>query len=173
MKAIKDGLHFVWEQVNWITATLSLKITPIAVVVWVYLQDFFNPTVPSIFYILTLGLLDIVTGIWASHREGKKITSEFFWRSKASVVVLFLIGVICMLIIDRMLKDIHQSAPAFALTTWMIFYAIYECISVLENIIRIGLLPGIKGFKTLFEKKITESVQEVAQAVADEKKEDK
>lgn len=170
MKMIKEIFQFLSDQVNWAVAGFAAKITPLLTVVVLFLQDFFHPTVPSLFYVMTLGLFDIITGVWASHKEGKKISSEFFWRRKAAVVVLFLMGVISMLIIDRMLKDLHESAPAFALTSWLGFYAIYEVISVLENMTRIGYLRGIKAFMNFFKKKIGEDIKE---AVEEAKKEDK
>lgn len=167
---MKDIFNFLIDQVNWAVAGAAAKITPILTLVFLFLQDFFNPTIPMLFYVMALGCLDVATGLWASKKEGKKIVSELFWRRKGAVVVLFLVGVICMLIIDRMLKDAHESIPAFAVTSWFLFYGLYECISVLENMTRIGYLPGLQGFMGLFKKKITDDLKE---ALEEAKKEDK
>lgn len=160
MKMVKDALSYLFEQVNWTVAGFAGKLTPIFVLIFMFLKDFFHPTIPMLFYVMALGALDVGTGLWASKREGKKIVSELFWRRKGAVVVLFMIGVICMLIIDRMLKDTHESIPAFAVTSWFLFYGLYECISVMENMTRIGMLPGLQGFMGLFKRKITDDLKQ-------------
>lgn len=160
-------LNFFQEQLNYTYMKLAAIILPILVTVYWGAIGFYAPVWPLLGYLIALGGIDLITGIWAALREGQEIVSEFFWRRKAAVIVLFVFGLTTMLLMDKMIKEAHQSMPSFLYVAFMLFYGAYEAISILENISRIGDLKGIPAIIKMFKKKMPDDVKE---ALEDDKK---
>ena len=98
---------------------------------------FFEPYMILVKAIGILVILDIITGIMAARKEGKDITSRGLYK-KIPIVGLFLLGLAAAKVSNPLLIEFgieqHQAGK------WLCsLYGIYELLSILENLGKLGL----------------------------------
>lgn len=133
------------------------KIKSLTLWGWIsaYFLSLFAPLGSAIIPILLFTILDIVTGIKASQYEAKNkniITSKG-WRTKLELLTPFALGLIAIRLCEHSipgLDGLEIMGFQFKMALTNLYLAIYfltECISVLENVSRMGytkVLPIIK-----------------------------
>lgn len=121
------------------------------------LLTFFDPYSALVKAIGLLVTTDIFTGILAARKEGKPIQSRSFLK-KIPQVALFLIGLAAAKFASPLLEefaiDAHQAGKWFCA-----LYGMYEFLSILENLGRLGM-PVAKQFSDLLKKKLPEEMKE-------------
>lgn len=124
---------------------LSFFLTPLLI--------FFSPYLVLIKAISLLVLFDIVTGIAAARKEHKDIKSRSFFR-KIPQLALFFVALAAAQVSNPLLLEFsletHQAGK------WLCgLYGVYELLSILENLGRLGL-PVADKFAEMLKAKIND-----------------
>ncbi len=132
-----------------LSGILSLLATPLINLV-APVQHLFLP-------LIWLVVIDILSGIYKNRIYKKEpITSKKFFERKSKVVLVWSAGLVTMLLADTFLKEIgidgHWGAKVYC-----VWYALYEVISILENIGDSGL-PGAKSILKLLRGKLPANI---------------
>jgi phage-related holin len=123
------------------------------------LITFYSPYETLLHPIFALMILDIITGIVASRKEGKAIESKQAWP-KLARVGLFLIGLAAAQYAGPLLFQF--GVLELQAGKWFCgLYGIYELFSILENLGRLGL-PIAKQFADMLKAKLPSDVQKIS-----------
>lgn len=119
---------------------------------------FFEPYAVLVKAIGMLVCIDIFTGALASKKEGKPVTSKAL-RAKVPVVGMFLIALAAAKESSPLLMEFgiaaHQAGK------WLCaLYGMYELLSVLENLGRLGL-PVAKQLSEMLKAKLPEETKDI------------
>jgi phage-related holin len=149
----------------------DLKITAVYSLLAAPLVNLFAPVQHLFLPLLWLVIIDIVTGIYKNRIHNKQpITSRKFYERKAKVVILWLIGLITFLLADKFLLELniegHWGAKVFC-----IWYALYETISIMENLGECGL-KGAKQILSLLRGKLPSNIDKTLEDAKGENDED-
>ena len=143
---------------------LSIALTPVI--------NLFIPIQHLLLPLCWLVVLDIISGIYKARViQGKPITSRRFFERKAGVLLVWSLGVLTMLFADTFLLEINIKGN-WAAKLYCVFYAMYEVISILENLAESGL-PGAKGILMLLRGKLPTNLNTALDAEKESKDEDK
>lgn len=108
---------------------ISLIISPLFM--------FFEPYTALVQALGILVVIDIATGVLAARKEGQDIKSRSFFK-KLPQVGLFLVGLAAAKISSPLLEEF--SIEAHQVGKWLCaLYGVYELLSILENLGRLGL----------------------------------
>lgn len=125
---------------------------------------FFEPYSVLVKALGILVAMDIITGIAASRKEGKAITSKRLWP-KIMQVGLFLFGLAAAKYASPLLVEFgieeHQGGKLFCA-----LYGAYEFFSILENLGRLGL-PIAKQFANLLREKLPQDIKPLTENLND------
>ncbi len=141
---------------NEVTPVPTSKVKLIYSIALSPLMIYFEPYSVLVKAIGVLVALDIISGMIASRKEHKPISSRRFLR-KIPQVALFLFGLAAAKEASPLLMEFgieaHQAGKWFCA-----LYGIYEFFSILENLGRLGL-PIAKQFSALLQSKLPEDIQ--------------
>lgn len=149
-------MQTILSKLNLLYLKISGIITPVIVIIVSETKLFYAPVSSLFFPLFLLTLADVITGIWASRKEGIPFSSKRFFYNKGIIIVLFFICLTAILALDIFLKLYADSIPGWLAKTWMTFCAVYELISIFENASRIKNIPIFASFLTFFKKHFKE-----------------
>lgn len=159
MNFVREFLGECLSAVNWLYVKSAIYLWPVVVFIWGMIQGFYAPVIDMCLYLIAIVAVEIISGIWASKKEGEKFNSHRLWWKKAMVSLLFFLVLTAMLFIDLMLKEFHDGLSPWISKSWILFYGCYEIVSILENAKRSGLhLAGL--FISVFKSKLPSEVGE-------------
>lgn len=129
---------------------LSVILSPVVL--------YFEPYSALVKAIGILVIIDILSGLLVARRSGLDITSRQFFK-KIPIVGLFLVALVAAKESSPLLAEfgieVHQAGK------WLCaLYGVYELLSILENLGRLGL-PWAKPFSNLLKAKLPDDVQKV------------
>lgn len=130
--------------------SLSALLSPILVA--------FDPYATHVWAIGLLVIIDIASGMAASKKEGIDITSERAWP-KVVQVGLFFVALAAARAASPLLEEFsiqsHQAGKWFCA-----LYGLYELLSILENLGRLGL-PVATQFLSLLKSKLPKEITDL------------
>lgn len=128
---------------------ISLALTP--------LLNLVAPVQHLFFPLIWLVVIDIASGIYKSRVTNKQpITSKSFFERKSKVILIWVAGLLTMLLADKFLKEINITGN-WGAKIYCVWYALYEVISILENLGDSGL-PGAKNILALLRGKLPSNI---------------
>lgn len=111
----------------------------------------FSPIKTIMATAMTLIVIDLVTGLWASAKKGKKITSAGFNRTLVKTLVYMFAIMVGFLTETYLTGDM---APVSKIITSYIGFT--ECLSIVENI---NIITGSNLLKSLIDKLGSQNAQ--------------
>jgi phage-related holin len=132
-----------------------------------------------VFSILTLALLDVITGVWASSRQGHLLTSKLLWRGLLAKVGLYLILLYAVMGLDIMLQSVLPMEKFYMVFVVSLLISVYEVTSIIENAVNINKdLAFLRAFASMWSRMVNkriavleEKVDAIEEKKPDEKKE--
>lgn len=159
VEVITQKLNIEGRVVNYNYVNAAKYIAPLLTACYGSITGFYSPISHLFLPLIALGLLDVITGIMASKKEKIPFKSGRLWIRKALITLIFLMGLTAVLLVELFLKEFGESLSGWAAKSWMLFYASYELVSILENLHRIYSLPFIAAFLNLFKSKLPEEIK--------------
>jgi toxin secretion/phage lysis holin len=119
---------------------------------------YFEPYSALVKALGVLVVIDILTGLMSARKSGQDITSKSLFK-KIPIVGLFLIALVAAKEASPLLVEFgigaHQAGK------WVCaLYGVYELLSILENLGRLGL-PVAKQLSEMLKAKLPEDIQKV------------
>lgn len=125
--------------------------------------------------LIWLVVIDIISGIYKNRIKKKQpITSKKFFERKSKVVLVWTLGLLTMLLADKFLLEVGIDGH-WAAKVYCVWYALYEVISILENLGDSGL-PGAKNILKLLRGRLPNNIDtslNLDVKIEDKNKEDK
>lgn len=145
----------------------DFKLSGLLAVMMTPLLNLLAPVQHLFLPLIWLVVLDIISGIYKNRVYKKQpITSKKFFERKSKIVLVWSIGLLTMLLADKFLMEIgidgHWGAKVYC-----VWYALYETISILENLGDSGL-PGAKAILNLLRGKLPSNIDKSLQDTKNE-----
>ena len=156
------------SHINFFYMKAAAIATPFFLMLYTEIMGFYAPVSDMLWLLVLLAATDIVTGVITNVIILKeKFSSKRFWQRKAVVTVLFFLGLTGVLAVDLMLKSIAEPLNSWISKSWILFYGVYELISILENLAKTKKLPLVSRIINVIYGKLP---QDVVDVVREEKK---
>lgn len=166
---------------------LVLWIKSITVAIAAFIANEYGILVPVMFLLLAVMIVDFLTGMAASSKEGKddpnKGLSSSVGRQGILKKVSYLAVIGVSMAVDWMLYEIGAElgltipgiagASTFFGLLVAIWFVINECISILENVARISGEKNLPGFLVKILALLKTNVEKTGDSVGDKKEEEK
>lgn len=129
-------------------------------------------------YLFAIGALvvaDVVTGIWASFKQGEKFSSKKLGRGLIQKTVIYLIIMAASFEIGKVIQSAIGNETYWLTWILTLLILVYELTSVIENIVIINpQFYFLKRFSGLFEKVVNNQMDSVEERLGklDEPKEE-
>lgn len=105
-----------------------------AIGVWLYFSG-----IHVYFYCIgALVIFDVITGIYASIKQGRKFTSEYLRKGLLEKVALYLILLLSAFAFETVFKTMYNWEHFFAVFFVTVLVTSYEMVSICENIIAVN-----------------------------------
>lgn len=133
------------QVVNFVTDTQN-QILGLKILGWIAV--FLTPVWEILFAVGALLMTDLITGIWASMKEKKKIKSSRL-RESVTKSASYLIAISAAYVTQTFL--IHDALPIIHITSGLI--GVTEILSIYENLSRISGVPFANKLKEILQPK--------------------
>lgn len=119
---------------TWFKHPIWLNVVKILLGAWTMLAGIHN----FLFGITFLIVVDVVTGIIASLKEGKPFNSKKLRKGLLERFLIYNTLILVIWVMEKMVKESFEYDSFYAVMLVCVFIASYECSSLLENMLRIN-----------------------------------
>lgn len=119
-----------------------------------------------LYTIVALTVIDVITGVWKSLRQGEPFTSRKLRKGLLEKVGLYLLLLVSVFILDNLLMGVigHSTGYFAFIITFLI--SCYELTSIAENLsVLMPQIPFLRGLVRIFKKMGTSTIDKVEKNV--------
>lgn len=85
--------------------------------------------------VLTLAVIDVITGIIAAKKQGKQLQSKIFWRGAIGKMFVYVMTLVAIFHLDLMLQSIFPLEKFYMVAIMSFIISVYEVGSIIENVV--------------------------------------
>lgn len=119
-----------------------------------------------LYTIVALTVIDVITGVWKSLRQGEPFTSRKLRKGLLEKVGLYLLLLVSVFILDKLLMGVigHSTGYFAFIITFLI--SCYELTSIAENLsVLMPQIPFLRGLVRIFKKMGSSTIDKVEKNV--------